>query len=224
MNEQEEEKKKAADETLENNLVMPFTLEEEFKIMDFIVRIEDFTAKCFIFIKKNFDYNACFFKSNVPLRIETAISANTHRKLPYNPVIEGRLLHLGLKFIQLNIDNFFEDMKFLSTRVKLNMLETSFPACQIVLYGLLETNNWPKTLYNFPEIGFPATTTMFFGTLETQKVGHIRMKDMEKFTSPWAIDYADEVKFENTVHKAGEALGSDLKLQALYTMLVMITP
>ena len=52
MNEQEEEKKKAADETLENNPVMPFTLEEVFKIMDFIVRIEDFTAKRVIFIKK----------------------------------------------------------------------------------------------------------------------------------------------------------------------------
>ena len=100
--------------------------------LDFIVRIEDFTAKCVIFIKKNFDYNAYFFKSNDPLRIETAISANAHRKLPYNPVIEGRLLHLGLKFILLNIDNFFDDMKFLSTRVKLKMLETSFPACQII--------------------------------------------------------------------------------------------
>ena len=213
-------------ETPEINPVMRFTLEEELKIIDFMVRTEDYLAKRFIFINKNFDYNGCFFKSNDNLRIETAISANSHRKLPYNPVIEGRLLHLGLKFIQLNIDNFnfFDDMKFLSTRVKLNMLETSFPACQIILYGLLETNNWPKPLYNFPETGFPATTTMFFGTLETQKVGHIRMKDMEKFTSPWAIDYADEVKFENTVRKVGEALGSDLKLQALYTMLVMITP
>ena len=83
--------------------------------------------------------------------------------------------------------------------------------------------------------GFPATTIIFFGIFQTNnglqqtangqvKVGQLRMKDMEKFTSPWAIDYADEVKFENTVRKVGEALGSDLKLQGLYTMLVLITP
>ena len=47
---------------------------------------------------------------------------------------------------------------------------------------------------------------------------------MERFTSPWALDYADEVKFNNTVKRVGEVLGSDMKLQALYHMLVMMTP
>ena len=50
------------------------------------------------------------------------------------------------------------------------------------------------------------------------------MRDMERFTSPWALDYADEVKFNNTVQRVGKVLGSDMKLQALYHMLVMMTP
>ena len=234
--EKEEKSKEARKGTMENNPVMPFTLEEEFKIMDFIVRIEDYLAKRVFFINKNFGYSVCLFQSNVPLTMENPASTDPYRKLPYNPNMEGRLLQLGLKFIQLNIDNFFDDMKLINNRVKITMLETSFPAIQIIFYGLLETNNWPKQL-NPPatKITIPNSTIIFFGILETNnspqqttdgfvKVGQIRMKDMEKFTSPWAIDYEDEVKFENTVRNVGEALGSDLKLQALYTMLVLITP
>ena len=44
------------------------------------------------------------------------------------------------------------------------------------------------------------------------------------FTSPWALNYADERKFEGTLQRVGEVLGSYKKLQALYYMLVMMTP
>ena len=87
------------------------------------------------------------------------------------------------------------------------MLETSFHATHVIFYGILVTNNGTRQTPNGRE-----------------KVEQIRMKDMLRFTSPWAITYEDKVKFENTVHKVGEALGSDLKLQALYTLLVLITP
>jgi hypothetical protein len=50
------------------------------------------------------------------------------------------------------------------------------------------------------------------------------MADLDRFTSPWALDYADEVKFDTTIRKVGEVLGRDLQLPALYTILVMITP
>ena len=116
------------------------------------------------------------------------------------------MLYFGLNYIQSNVDNFFDDMKFISKAVKFSVLETGFPATQIIFYGLMETNNWPKPLYLGPV-----------------KVDTIRMKDMERFSSPWAIDYADEDKFENTVNKVGKALGSDVKLQTLYSMLILIT-
>ena len=192
---------------IDNNPMMPFTLEEEFKVVEYIVRIDDYMAKHLIFVNKNFGPDLSFPHFNFPPKMENALSVDTYGKLPYNPAIEQRLLDFGLKFIQLNIDNFFDDMKFINTAVKMKMLETSFHATQIIFYGLLETNNLAKPLYLGPV-----------------KVGQMRMKDMERFTSPWAIDYADEVKFENTVLKVGEVLGSDLKLQTLYTMLVMITP
>ena len=50
------------------------------------------------------------------------------------------------------------------------------------------------------------------------------MKDQERFTSPWALDMADEDKFERTVSLAGRILRDDIQLQALYHMLVMMKP
>ena len=71
----------------------------------------------------------------------------------------------------------------------------------------METNNYPKPLYLCPV-----------------KVDTIRLKEMERFPSPWAIDYADEEKFENRVNKVVKALGSGVKLQTLYSMLILIAP
>ena len=52
----------------------------------------------------------------------------------------------------------------------------------------------------------------------------VSIKDMEKFTSPWAVAAEDEEKFERTVSSVGRLLRDDLHLQALYHMLVMLSP
>ena len=46
----------------------------------------------------------------------------------------------------------------------------------------------------------------------------------ERFTSPWAIQQDDEDKFSRTVDTVGKLLGADIELQALYHMLLMMTP
>ena len=191
---------------VDTNPLMPFTLEEEFKVIEYIVRLEDFFSQRLIFINKNFGCNVCF-PYKVPLIMKNSLSKVFHGKLPYNPAIEECLLYFGLNYIRSNIDNFFDDMKFISKAVKLSVMETGFPATQIIFYGLMVTNNYPKPLYLGPV-----------------KLDTIRLKDMERFSSPWAINYADEEKFENTVNKVGKALGSDVKLQTLYSMLILITP
>ena len=57
-----------------------------------------------------------------------------------------------------------------------------------------------------------------------EKVRSISLKDQERFTSPWAVDMADEEKFERTISIVGKLLRDDLQLQALYHMLVMMCP
>ena len=50
------------------------------------------------------------------------------------------------------------------------------------------------------------------------------VQDQERFTSPWAVEMADEEKFERTVATLGRLLRDDVQLQALYHMLVMMSP
>ena len=57
-----------------------------------------------------------------------------------------------------------------------------------------------------------------------EHVRSISIKDQERFTSPWAREFKDEEKFEKTVAIVGRLLRDDKNLQALYHMLVMMTP
>ena len=190
---------------IRNDPVLPFTLEEEFKVIDFIVRIEDYLAKRFIFIDTYFGDGV--FPEYRKFTMENAVCTNMSGMLPYNYVTEKRLFSLALEFTQMNFNQFYNEMKSLSNEEKINMLNTSFPSTYVIFYAILENNNAMQPL-----------------SLGCEKVRNIRMRDMERFTSPWALDYADEVKFNNTVQRVGEVLGSDMKLQALYHMLVMVTP
>jgi hypothetical protein len=44
------------------------------------------------------------------------------------------------------------------------------------------------------------------------------VQDQERFTSPWARELQDEVKFERALSVVGRLLRDDLQLQALYHM------
>ena len=57
-----------------------------------------------------------------------------------------------------------------------------------------------------------------------ENVRSISLEDQERFTSPWTVDLADEVKFYRTVSVLGRLLRDDLQLQALYHMFVMMSP
>ena len=188
---QEEEERKNQEETeksIQDNPVLPFTLEEEFKVVDYMVRIQEYLSKRFISINNNFG-DSYFYKRNFP---------------------EGPMYDLALKFHQLNIDHFFDEMKYLSREVKMEMLKITFPA-NIVICVAMVTNNLQR--WNFQPLA-----------LSCEKVGKLKLEDQEMFTFPWAFDYADGVKFSQTVARVAEVLGMDMKLQALYYIQVMLTP
>ena len=49
-----------------------------------------------------------------------------------------------------------------------------------------------------------------------QSLGSVRpvsLKDMDRFTSPWAVAAEDEMKFERTVSFVGRLLRNDIHLQ-----------
>ena len=45
-----------------------------------------------------------------------------------------------------------------------------------------------------------------------------------RFCSPWAQSGQDEERFDKTISLVGRLIGADKRLQALYHMLVMLTP
>ena len=57
-----------------------------------------------------------------------------------------------------------------------------------------------------------------------ENVISISLKDQERFISPWAVEILDGEKFERMVSLVGTLLRDDIQLQALYHMLVMMSP
>ena len=73
------------------NPVMPFTFEEEFKVMDYIVRIEQYQNRRFEFVESQFPR----YREMCAGIIHYAASG---RKIPYNYNVDQTLFRIGLDF------------------------------------------------------------------------------------------------------------------------------
>jgi len=201
--------------------VMSFTFEEEFKVVDYIVRIEQYQNRRFEFICKNFHQ----YKE-----LMAAFVGCTHmgRKIPFNRPLETKLFTMGLEFTKQSSKEIYQEMGVLSSDVRREVLNGTYPALYVVMYAILEGNTREKTWMD-----------QHLKTLHTTKESHeaikdyikglenvrsISLKDQERFTSPWAVEMADEEKFERTVSLVGRLLRDDIQLQALYHMFVMMRP
>ena len=47
---------------------------------------------------------------------------------------------------------------------------------------------------------------------------------LDIFTTPWAVDYEDEVFFKKTVNLLGNIVKDDVKLGTLFMILILATP
>ena len=81
--EEDEQNKEAAEKGLRDNPLLPFTLEEEFKVIDVIVRMQDYIAKRFIFVQQNFGDDV--FPNYSKLATEKTVCTNTSGKLSRRP-------------------------------------------------------------------------------------------------------------------------------------------
>ena len=198
-----------------------FTLEEEFKVIDYFVRIEKLVNMRFDFLFQNFpNYD----------KLTVGYITFTHmgRKIPFNKQLERHLFTLGLEFTKQNTKQIFQEMGMLSTNVRKEVLNSTYPALYVVFFSILEGNTREKTWKDQHK-----------KTLQITKENHARLKDQikpleharsisikdqERFTSPWAVEFSDEEKFEKTIAVIGRLLRDDKNLQALYHMLVMLTP
>jgi len=201
--------------------VMSFTFEEEFKVVDYIVRIEQYQNRRFEFICKNFQQ----YKE-----LTAAFVACTHvgRKIPFNRQLERKLFTIGLEFTKQSCKEIYEEMGMLSSDVRREVLNSTFPALYVVMYAILEGNTREKTwmdqhmkTLHITKENHAALKDYIRGL---ENVRSISLKDQERFTSPWAVEMADEEKFERTISLVGRLLRDDIQLQALYHMFVMMRP
>jgi len=225
--------------------VMAFTFEEEFTIADYIVRIEESQNMRFNLLLQHFkhypdllvNHVRCpkegrkipYSKDHYPdLLVNHVRCPKEGRKIPYSKDTEKSLFNFGLEFTKKHCSNIFTEMRSLSGYVQRNVLNSTFPALYVVFFSILEGNAKEKTWLEQHRKTLHITdqnhAAVFDRLVPFTDVRSINLKDQERFTSPWARDIMDEEKFEKVTRIVGRLLGGDLKLQALYHMLVMFTP
>ena len=116
----------------------------------------------------------------------------------------------------------------MSCNVRREVLNSTYPALYVVFFSILEGNTreatWKEQHLKTLQITRENHDRLSAEISGLTHVRSISMKDQERFTSPWAVTQTDETKFEMTVSTVGRLLRDDRNLQALYHMLVMMTP
>jgi len=198
-----------------------FTLEEEFRIIDYLVRIQKYQ-------NGRFDFLFFSFPHYDDLTVRFITCTMNGNKIPFNASVEQRLFQLGLEFTKRDTKHIFQELNILSSSVRGEVLNFTYPALLVVFFSILEGNTKESTWL-----------AQHAKTLQITKENHDRLKekinplvgvrsisikDQERFTSPWAKEWEDEQKFERILSQLGRILRDDKKLQAIYHMLVMMTP
>lgn len=121
--------------------ILTFTFEEEFMLVDYVVRIEEYQNRRFDFLMTNFrNYN----------KLLASYVTYTHlgRKVPYSKGIEKTLFKLGLEFTKSNCHKIFNEMSSLGSEVRSTVLNSTYPALYIVFFSILEGNTREATWFH----------------------------------------------------------------------------
>merc|ERR1712142_312668 len=103
--------------------------------------------------------------------------------------MEQHLFTLGLEFTKQNTKQIFQEMGQLSTNVRKEVLNSTYPALYVLFFSILEGNTKEKTWKKQHEKTLQITKANherlanYIEPLE--HVRSISIKDQERFTSPW---------------------------------------
>ena len=200
--------------------VLSFTIEEEFKVIECIVRIEEYQNRLF-------DYLCCKFPQYLSVHAQMIKQKGDGMRITYNSYIDYMILNIGLEFSKQMCGTFYEEMSALTTDVLSEMLNCKFPAIYVLFFSILEGNTrertWidqiRKSVHVSKECHRIMKNSTFFEHL--QHVPPLSVMDVERYLTMTA-DNKD--KFSMMVSRVGRLLRDDLQLQALYHMVVLLTP
>ena len=209
---------------LNTGIVMGFTLEEEFKVIDYMVKLEDYHNMRFLFMNRTLGGGVGSRYTQIWLEHTLAIKQG--KKFPSNPDIDKQLLALGLQFTKTNVTQSFSEMKNLTIDVRNLVLSSTYPAIYLLGFSILEASrkqgSWLAQMTQTIHFTKDMRGAMEQLVPDLDNLPAINMYGVKKFT--WAQDRKQKYRFERTIEQVGELLKDDQRLQVLYNMLIMVTP
>ena len=97
--------------------VIAFTLEEEFRVMDYIVRIEQYQNKRFDFLDRN-------FPPYKELNVGYVTCTHEGRKIPFNMELENKLFVIGLEFTKHASKDIYEEIGGLDRELRKELIKS----------------------------------------------------------------------------------------------------
>ena len=209
---------------LNTGIVMGFTLEEEFKVTDYLVRIEDYHNKRFHFLNRAL---GAMGSKYTQITLAHPLITKQGRNLPINTDIDKQLHSLSLDFTKTNMTQFYEEMTNLTTDVRKKILSCTYPALYVLFCSIVEANrnqdSWlaqmTRSLHFTKDIR--AATEQLMPVLAS--LPPVSVYQRERFTWSLAQNPRQKNRFKRTIETVGELLKDDRRLQVLYRMLIMVT-
>ena len=118
--------------------VISFTLEEEFRVMDYIVRIEQYQNRRFQYLSTNFPH----YKEMTLGYVGCTLKG---KKIPFNRVLENKLFSTGLEFTKQTSTEIFDEIGALNKVTRTDLIARTYPALYVVMWAILEGNTKEKT-------------------------------------------------------------------------------
>ena len=196
--------------------VLSFTVEEEFKVIDYIVRIEEHQ-------NRQFDYLCSKFPQYLLAHAQMIKQKMEGIKITSNYNIDYMILNIGLEFTKQMCGDFYEEMSTLMTDVQSEILNRMTPATFMLMNCIAEGNTREKTCLD-QQMKSIQSIKVCHHLRHLPHVPPLSLMDMEYYLPYLALLGEEEDKIHMTVSRVGRLLRDDLQLQALYHMVVMLTP
>eukprot|EP00090_Calanus_glacialis_P045837 TRINITY_DN8746_c0_g1_i1.p1 TRINITY_DN8746_c0_g1~~TRINITY_DN8746_c0_g1_i1.p1 ORF type:complete len:445 (+),score=140.52 TRINITY_DN8746_c0_g1_i1:23-1357(+) len=206
------------------------TFEEDFKIHELMVRKENLFEEFyniflefpnFVSLWKRFLFQ---IQTCSPV-IQSGVPADSYdcnmKNMVRDNFVKGGLVRHALEM--------FDEFKYVPDHVKTETIEFSLTVLQICIRSYLSANKDKPTLID--QHFAAGTYNKAFQTAYDKVYPGDRFAvqsfdplQLDIFTTPWAVNYDEEVFFKKTVTVLGSIVKDDVKLGTLFMILVLATP
>jgi len=205
--------------------LMPFTVEEEFRLHDLIVKREYFNEQSH---SSMLEVNPVFMQ-NAQERM--LADMNENRKITFDEDYLDFFFNISSRIAGKILPNIFDEFKDLKNHSGCKCIEMSFPATLPLMWACLDYNKDARLLDQEKFLGYNHSNSAFanqmkkaeefVANLHTRK--GMSMEDFSHFISPWAQTWEEEVFFETTVKTLSNLLGGDMKTSLIFQLFLFVS-